>query len=684
MNKEGIRLHIGEWMNVKEKLLQPNLRKKLLIWFLVIGLLPAVAVAFFVFQESSSVVVAEEEEKLTMASEAAANEMDRWLVKRLDEIVLAAGTQDMSSGDTDTRLSLMNQIIERDETFETVVFTATDGIVEAHTTEENIGELDLGDRDYFKNGMNGETTISDVLNSNSTGNRIVVVASPVTASNGDITGVMSASVNFDALMERYTGGGEENSAVPILVDNQNVIQLHPQEDLIGQPVGQADISGEWQGLLAQEQEEASSTTIDNGSEQLLVSASPVQEAGYKIFFLTPMEEVLAATNSLKWTVLTLIGVAALLIIGAAVLIAGRITKPIRLITARVKQVADDDLTGEDIELNQRDEIGQLAMHFNRMSTRLKELIGQFDMSSRLLQDSSEQLLSNSNKSSRAITEVNASLQQVASGSEQQSVSIKESAGAMEEVSKGVQEVAGSTTSISEHAASTTEKANGGLVTMSEALEKMRSIHTSVERSNEVNQTLSARSREIENILNVITAISEQTNLLALNAAIEAARAGEHGKGFAVVAEEVRKLAEQSRDSSSQIASIITTIQTEIQDSAVSMEQVTGEVQDGLKMTEQAKAAFQEISDYTNEVSLRLEGVAATSEQMAASSQEITASFDEISAISEHNAGTSQNVASASETQLHAVEEIDALAEALNMMARELNTIVSHFHTEEDQ
>lgn len=669
---------------MKEKLLQPNLRKKLLIWFLVIGLLPAVAVAFFVFQESSSVVVAEEEEKLTMASEAAANEMDRWLVKRLDEIVLAAGTQDMSSGDTDTRLSLMNQIIERDETFETVVFTGTDGIVEAHTTEENIGELDLGDRDYFKNGMNGETTISDVLNSNSTGNRIVVVASPVTASNGDITGVMSASVNFDALMERYTGGGEKNSAVPILVDNQNVIQLHPQEDLIGQPVGQADISGEWQGLLAQEQEEASSTTIENGSEQLLVSASPVQEAGYKIFFLTPMEEVLAATNSLKWTVLTIIGVAALLIIGAAVLIAGRITKPIRLITARVKQVADDDLTGEDIRLNQRDEIGQLAMHFNRMSTRLKELIGQFDMSSRLLQDSSEQLLSNSNKSSRAITEVNASLQQAASGSEQQSVSIKESAGAMEEVSKGVQKVAGSTTSISEHAASTTEKANGGLVTMSEALEKMRSIHTSVERSNEVNQTLSARSREIENILNVITAISEQTNLLALNAAIEAARAGEHGKGFAVVAEEVRKLAEQSRDSSSQIASIITTIQTEIQDSAVSMEQVTGEVQDGLKMTEQAKAAFQEISDYTNEVSLRLEGVAATSEQMAASSQEITASFDEISAISEHNAGTSQNVASASETQLHAVEEIDALAEALNMMARELNTIVSHFHTEEDQ
>ncbi|WP_169435244.1 methyl-accepting chemotaxis protein [Marinococcus halotolerans] len=669
---------------MKEKLLQPNLRKKLLIWFLVIGLLPAAAVAFFVFQESSSVVVAEEEEKLTMTSEAAAEEMDRWLVKRLDEIALAAGTQDMSSGDTDTRLTLMNQIIERDETFETVVFTGPDGIVEAHTTEENIGELDLGDRDYFKNGMSGETTISDVLTSNATGNRIVVVASPVTASNGNITGVMSASVNFDALMERYAGGGEKNSAVPILVDNQNVIQLHPQEDLIGQPVGQADISSDWQALLAQDQEEASSTTIENDSEQLLVSAAPVQEAGYKIFFLTPMEEILAATNSLKWTVLAIIGMAALLIIGAAVLIASRITKPIRLITDRVKQVADDDLTGEDIQLNQRDEIGQLAMHFNRMSTRLKELIGQFDMSSRLLQDSSKQLLSNSSKSSQAITEVNASLQQVASGSEQQSVSIKESAGAMEEVSKGVQEVAGSTTSISEHAASTTEKANGGLVTMSEALEKMRSIHTSVERSNEVNQTLSARSREIENILNVITAISEQTNLLALNAAIEAARAGEHGKGFAVVAEEVRKLAEQSRDSSSQIASIITTIQTEIQESAVSMEQVTGEVQDGLQMTEQAKAAFQEISDYTNEVSVRLESVAATSEQMAASSQEITASFDEISAISEHNAGTSQSVASASETQLQAVEEIDALAEALNMMAGELNTIVSHFRTEDDQ
>ena len=239
----------------------------------------------------------------------------------------------------------------------------------------------------------------------------------------------------------------------------------------------------------------------------------------------------------------------------------------------------------------------------------------------------------------------------------------------------IADISSAVTDLSQHA---TLQANEGGQVVQETKNQMQSIHSSVTDSNTKIQTLHERSQQITSILDVITSIADQTNLLALNAAIEAARAGEHGKGFAVVADEVRKLAEQSQESAKQIFELIRGIQTETEQSVNIMAKVSDDVQNGLRVTDEAIAKFQVIMTSMNEITPRMEEVSSASEQMSASVQEVTAVTEDLAFSAKGNAAASEDVAASTEEQLASMEEINASAQALAHMADELKQLVSQF------
>ncbi|MEY8742404.1 methyl-accepting chemotaxis protein [Bacillales bacterium AN1005] len=187
-----------------------------------------------------------------------------------------------------------------------------------------------------------------------------------------------------------------------------------------------------------------------------------------------------------------------------------------------------------------------------------------------------------------------------------------------------------------------------------------------------------RSHEIGHITNVITGISAQTNLLALNAAIEAARAGEHGKGFAVVADEVRKLAEESTNSTEQIANLIQLIQNETNVTLETMEKAAEEVQSGLNVVNVAGSSFEKIEQAVNGVVSQIEDISESLKKLSRGTNSVKDSIKNVSNVAQESSMITQNISAATEEQLASMEEITSSSLALAKLADDLQVIINQF------
>ncbi|MBG9455529.1 chemotaxis protein [Lysinibacillus sphaericus] len=398
-----------------------------------------------------------------------------------------------------------------------------------------------------------------------------------------------------------------------------------------------------------------------------------------------IKEKIAATSkeiqSIKFQMIILGVFAVVISLIIAMIMGSLISRPIRRMAKTAKKIAGGDLTAEQIQIKNRDEVGDLALAFNQMAENLKDLITNVRHNTVQVSDSAAELTASAEQTIQATEQITSSIQEVASGSEAQGKNATESSVAMKTMTKGIQQLAVTTAAVSELAIETNTEANKGNASLHRVITQMDTINSSVLESASVVKDLENYSVEIGNIISLITDIAEQTNLLALNAAIEAARAGDHGRGFAVVANEVKKLAEQSKRSAEQISTLILEIQQNTHHAVAVMDTGTQEVQVGMQVVKVAEEGFSKIVELTEHVSKQIQEATTVSEEMSSSAEQIYASFDEIATIAQMSSSNLQNVASASEEQLATIEEVAASAATLSNMAEELQTQVSRFKVE---
>jgi methyl-accepting chemotaxis protein len=341
----------------------------------------------------------------------------------------------------------------------------------------------------------------------------------------------------------------------------------------------------------------------------------------------------------------------LLIISLSLLIAGQITKPITKVLDMIKDVAqgEGDLT-KRLEINSKDEIGDLAKWFNTFMDKLHDIIYQVALNT-------EQLAS-------AANEISASAEQLSAGAKEQTNQTAQVSIAIEEMTATIVETSKNTGDAAEKAKeAASQSQEGGRL----AEDTSRGMEEIVESSNTTAQNikgLAEKATAIGEIIKVIDDIADQTNLLALNAAIEAARAGEQGRGFAVVADEVRKLAERTTKATKEVAETIKGIQADVSTANSQINDSRKIVDGGKELVQKTNASLTEIFASIEGVQEMMRQIATASEEQSAAAEEISKSIENVNRISKESATGTEQAASA--------------AEQLNRQSTELKALVGGF------
>ncbi len=292
----------------------------------------------------------------------------------------------------------------------------------------------------------------------------------------------------------------------------------------------------------------------------------------------------------------------------------------------------------------------------------------------------------------AAQQAQASLQEIASGAEQiannsqkvNNIAINGSQGmdqvsrVMGDLSASVEEVASSMESVADLAKNTDALSKEGAKLAHKADQSMVRIGESAKVVNDNIGEINSKMNEIGKIVEVIRDLANQTNLLALNAAIEAARAGEAGRGFAVVAAEVKSLAQESRGSAENIATMIGDLQQKSQKSAEAVGIASQQVQQGEKDVAEALKSFNGIADSVGKISGSSQEVSRAAEQQAASVEEVSASVIEVSGLIDSVSKEASNVAAITEEASASIQEVNKVVEQVNNIALKVSKEMSRF------
>lgn len=351
--------------------------------------------------------------------------------------------------------------------------------------------------------------------------------------------------------------------------------------------------------------------------------------------------------------------------------------PTRQLKSLLKRAEQGDFTASASYVA-HDELGEVVLSYNQMVTEVKRLLHTVTDSAYEVEEMTGKLQKSSEQSSTTTLKIAKDVQSISESTSASSSKLASNTASLEEVLNDVQVILEKVQVVESFAQKTARDAESGTEIVQANLTQMQAIKQAVEKSNTAIFNLVERATSIDQMIEVIERITAQTNLLALNASIEAARAGEHGKGFAVVANEVRKLAEQTVQSTQTITSIVQNIHLDSSYAVQMMEGVLVATEKGVAVTGQTASSFDQILEKVHTIKPYIMEVSATVQEIANHTKKVSEDAGMLTALSDTNAVSTKHVATLTADQLKAQQQFHNYIKELRKVSKVLQIAVKRF------
>ncbi|WP_342532969.1 methyl-accepting chemotaxis protein [Lysinibacillus sp. FSL K6-0057] len=503
--------------------------------------------------------------------------------------------------------------------------------------------------------------------------------------DGKVVGIVGVDISLETLVAINNEIVLYDTGYSAIVSHKGMFVSHPSPDYVNRPVAEtAKYKNSDEILTAVEQ--GKSYIVEDYSSYLqkpsFIAISPIQigqtATPWALQVIIPSDEVMAAASEAMWLSILLAIIGIIVLVVAITWIAQRIVKPVVQTVEQVKTIAAGNLAVEPLQIRSKDEIGELAHAMNHMTDNMRELLQAATHISNQVNVYSGELRSSTNDMSISIEQVLTTTSELATGATLQAEQASTTLGVTQEVEQKLQAIQMAIEEMLQDSQLTTASSKQGLVHAEQSIQGMEAMSEKVSLTATVVQQLSDQSTEINRILQVINAIAGQTDLLALNAAIEAARAGEHGKGFSIVAEEVRKLAEESAKSTSQIALIIDMVVREAAKASDAMQSVVLAVQTNTQYIDANKQALDAILRHIVDTVAQIDNVTAASSVIQRETQEVVRAVENMTAVSQQSSAGTEELLATMEQQNLAVHDINRKAQQLAAMTDSLQGALAKF------
>ncbi|MDD3852187.1 MAG: methyl-accepting chemotaxis protein [Syntrophomonadaceae bacterium] len=663
-----------------------SISTRLMLYFGSILLIVGIGLGLISYQNASKALLDDVEDNLIIIANQVAANVHAVLNADLSIVETTATRNDIKSMDWENQqLSVLTAETTRSDYLYMGVATP-DGNLKL----TNGKTVNISDRDYFQQAMQGKTNLSEPLINKTDQSISILAAAPICNHQRQVVGVLTAVRNATALSDITNQIKYEQTGYAYMLNREGNVIAHPNQELV---LEQANFIKESKTKSEYVQLAEVLTRMTNGEEgfgeyyfsvskqNVMMGFAPVGDTGWSIAVAAPREEVLSSLNTMKLTMTAVAIVFILLGIGLTFILSRKMSQPIMAGSAYAEELSTGDYSREipPQYLAMRDEIGTLFNSFNQLRSGTRRMIESIANTSHELAASSEELLAQGQNIASVMEESSAATEEVAAGMEEVSASVQEVTASTEEVHSMMAQLRNRIESSSQEAQVIAQRA----INVKEDADKSKNsaigVYEDIEQKVKHAMEEAKVVEQISNLAQNIAGIADQTNLLALNAAIEAARAGEHGKGFAVVAEEVRKLAEDSAEAVGGIQLLTVKVQQAMNNLTESTSNMlhfisNDVVNDYVSMVDIGEQYYQDsksIQQLTDEVSRDIQIIDRSMEEINQATQSNAAT------IAQSTAG-SQEIAKGSEQAARSAIEISEAAGKVAENAESLTNLINQF------